>query len=157
MRRVSTQKRTAPPNIPSPLPSPSPTPSPSFLPLFLPFLVLRCLTALLLRSYFNPDEPWQSLEVAYSHAFPPYGHRTWEWLPPTPLRPYLPLLPFMSYYHCLRALHLDTPFLVSYGPRLLQALLVATTDVHFYRLATRLMGREAAKWAVSPSAPPHLR
>ena len=41
--------------------------------------------------------------------------------------------------------------MVAYGPRLLQAVLAAVADVHFYQLAIRLIGHTTAKWAVSCS------
>ena len=37
--------------------------------LFLCCLTLRVLNAVLLQTYFNPDEYWQSLEVAHRLAF----------------------------------------------------------------------------------------
>ena len=127
-----------------------------FLSLFLPFLLLRCVTAVVLRTYFNPDEPWQSLEVAYSVVWPPYGHRTWEWTPTARIRGWAHVLPFVAFYRALRALHVDTAFTVAYGPRLLQAVLVAVADAHFYRLAVRLIGEQAARWAVSSAHIPRV-
>lgn len=38
----------------------------------------RILNALVSRTFFQPDEYWQSLEIAHSIAFG-YGYRTWEW------------------------------------------------------------------------------
>ena len=154
-------QRTAPRNAqptsstspPSTAPAPPPPrffalfafPSPL---LFLLLLFFRCLTALLLVTSFNPDEPWQSLEVAHSVAFPPHGHRTWEWTPPARIRGWLPVLPFIFLYHTLRTLRLDSPFAVAYGPRLLQAALVAVADVHFLSMARRVVGGEAGEWAM---------
>jgi len=40
--------------------------------------VFRCMNSLLVRTAFNPDEYWQSLEVAHNLVFG-YGHLTWEW------------------------------------------------------------------------------
>ena len=116
--------------------------------LFLVFLLFRSLNALLLVTSFNPDEPWQSLEVAHSVAFPPLGHRTWEWTPPARIRGWLHVLPFILFYHIIGALQVDSPFVVAYGPRLLQAVLVALADVHFHHLARRLLGDAAGRWAM---------
>jgi hypothetical protein len=121
----------------------------SSLPLYLLLLCFRCANVLLVRSYFNPDEPWQSLEVAYSLVFPPHGHRTWEWRQPARIRGWLHPLFFSLYYAALRAAGLDTAWSVSYGARLWQALLVATGDVFYYRLAQRMLGVKDAKLAVS--------
>ena len=51
----------------------------------LPLLILsvylyRAVNAVLVCTYFNPDEYWQSLEVAHRMAFGS-GHLTWEWAP----------------------------------------------------------------------------
>lgn len=47
---------------------------------FLLALPVRLLWAVLSRSYFQPDESWQSLEVAHRLVFG-YGYLTWEWRP----------------------------------------------------------------------------
>jgi hypothetical protein len=39
------------------------------LPLWLPLVLLRALHACLLQTHFNPDEYWQSLEVAHVMVF----------------------------------------------------------------------------------------
>lgn len=41
-------------------------------------LLLRCFNSLSTRTFFQPDEYWQSLEIAHSIAFK-YGYQTWEW------------------------------------------------------------------------------
>eukprot|EP00971_Amphidinium_carterae_P301731 5994383-Amphidinium_carterae.1 len=41
-------------------------------------VLFRVVNALLLTTYFQPDEQWQSLEVAHKWVFG-YGHTTWEW------------------------------------------------------------------------------
>jgi phosphatidylinositol glycan class B len=46
---------------------------------------LRILIALSTRTFFQPDEYFQSLEPAHHLVFG-YGHLTWEWLAPTPIR-----------------------------------------------------------------------
>lgn len=48
-------------------------------------LVARILIALSTRTFFQPDEYFQSLEVAH-HAVYGYGHLTWEWLAAKPIR-----------------------------------------------------------------------
>jgi hypothetical protein len=47
-------------------------------PLLLGLVLYRTLDALLVQTYFNPDEYWQGPEVAHQMAFG-YGHLTWEW------------------------------------------------------------------------------
>lgn len=51
---------------------------PSLLPIFLLAVSLRILNALVSRTFFQPDEYWQSLEVAHRLVFG-YGYQTWEW------------------------------------------------------------------------------
>ncbi|CAG99700.1 putative glycosylphosphatidylinositol-alpha 1,2 mannosyltransferase [Kluyveromyces lactis] len=46
--------------------------------LFKVILVIRCVQALLTRTFFQADEFWQSLEPAHYMAFG-YGELTWEW------------------------------------------------------------------------------
>lgn len=73
-------------SIESSLPTPTSTSnSKSLLPketstkLFLLFLTFRFLNAIFLsRTFFQPDEYWQSLEVAHRFVFG-YGYLTWEW------------------------------------------------------------------------------
>lgn len=68
-------------------------------PLAVAFIALRVLTALLVDTYFSPDEFWQALEVAHFQVFAPdefrlalqntsavahatrtsVGYLTWEW------------------------------------------------------------------------------
>src|SRR5882762_4658639 len=48
-------------------------------------LVVRVSVALCTRTFFQPDEYFQSLEVAHRVVFG-YGALTWEWLSPRPIR-----------------------------------------------------------------------
>lgn len=48
-------------------------------------LVIRVLVALCTRTFFQPDEYFQSLEPAHHLVFG-YGHLTWEWLSTQPIR-----------------------------------------------------------------------
>ena len=83
----------------------------------------RGANALLICTYFNPDEFWQSLEVAhrlvYGYArlttglgYPAlkrdrrYGHLTWEW--ERGLRSYFHPLIFAGVYSVLSLLGIDT-------------------------------------------------
>ncbi|EMS61805.1 GPI mannosyltransferase 3 [Triticum urartu] len=75
-------------------------------------LAFRAVNALLVRTYFNPDEHWQCLEVAHRVAFG-YGHLTWEWK--RGLRGYLHPLIFAALYKFLAFLHLDTPWFMLFS------------------------------------------
>ena len=48
-------------------------------------LTLRIVIALSTRTFFQPDEYFQSLEPAHRIVFG-YGQLTWEWLMPRPIR-----------------------------------------------------------------------
>ncbi|PPD94583.1 hypothetical protein GOBAR_DD08396 [Gossypium barbadense] len=89
---------------------------------FLTCLGFRMLNALLIQTYFNPDEHWQALEVAHRIAFG-YGHLTWEW--EEGIRSYLHPIMFALFYKLLALLRLDTPCVMIKAPRLLQSIFSA--------------------------------
>lgn len=66
-----------------------------------------------MRSYFAPDEYWQSVEIAHKMVFG-YGYETWEWTIPTPIRSTLHPLIYAIPYKLLQFLSLDTPFMIVY-------------------------------------------
>ncbi|KAG7972425.1 hypothetical protein I3843_07G183100 [Carya illinoinensis] len=70
-------------------------------------LAFRVVNALLVQTYFNPDEHWQALEVAHRIVFG-YGHLTWEWK--KGIRSYLHPLLFAVLYKVLTLLGLDSPW-----------------------------------------------
>ncbi|OQR87527.1 GPI mannosyltransferase [Achlya hypogyna] len=119
-------------------------------------VAFRLANALFVRTYYNPDEFWQSSEVAH-HLVYGYGYlyervaarlTTWEWQPDARLRGYAHPALFALLYKFLQLLGLDTPWAVAYGPRLLQGLLAAVGDVFLYKLAFRYLGEGAARWAL---------
>lgn len=65
----------------------------------------RMLNALVCTTYGDPDEHWQSLEVAHRLVFG-YGHQTWEWT--AGIRSWLFPLPFVAYFSFLKHYHLDS-------------------------------------------------
>ncbi|PPS10393.1 hypothetical protein GOBAR_AA10254 [Gossypium barbadense] len=89
---------------------------------FLTCLGFRMLNALLIQTYFNPDEHWQALEVAHRIAFG-YGHLTWEW--EEGIRSYLHPMMFALFYKLLALLRLDIPCVMIKAPRLLQSIFSA--------------------------------
>lgn len=81
-------------------------------------LLFRFGCSLLIRySFFNPDEYWQSLEVAHKIVFG-YGHVTWEWT--AGLRSYIHPLLFTPPWLLLKALHIDTTTTLDISARLVQ-------------------------------------
>jgi len=75
-------------------------------------VALRVSIAVLTRTFFQPDEFFQSLEVAHRLVFG-YGHLTWEWLALIPVRSFAFPLLFTPAYWLAKVTHLDhTPLLV---------------------------------------------
>lgn len=61
-------------------------------------LIWRILIAVSTRTFFQPDEFYQSLEVAH-HAVFGYGHLTWEWTASLPIRSiFFPALYMPAYF-----------------------------------------------------------
>ena len=118
------------------------------LALWLTLLSIRVANALLLRTYFDADEYWQTVEVAHRHVFG-YGWLTWEWQ--VGLRSYLYVLPFIGYFQVLKILGIDgVNALITYGPKVLQAFSAATVDYLTYSLALRLLkSKKAAEATVN--------
>jgi len=69
-------------------------------------LTVRILIALSTRSFFQPDEYFQSLEPAHYLVFG-YGHLTWEWVTPRPLRSIIYPALNVPVYWLLKALAID--------------------------------------------------
>ncbi|XVF47802.1 hypothetical protein PTKIN_Ptkin03bG0140200 [Pterospermum kingtungense] len=108
-------------------------------------LGFRMLNALLIQTYFNPDEHWQALEVAHRITFG-YGHLTWEW--EKGIRSYLHPMLFALFYKLLALLGLDTPCFMMKGPRVLESIFSAVGDLYLYKLSLVLFGGTVAKWAL---------
>ncbi|KAN0064538.1 glycosylphosphatidylinositol anchor biosynthesis [Thecaphora frezii] len=132
--------------------------------LFALLLAFRLINALLTRTYFQPDEHWQSQEVAHTIVFG-YGFVTWEWFPSSslveaqrngylsaawhnlfngPLRGVLHPLVFVPLYWLLKVTRLDGTFLLVLAPRLQQAVFAAIGDLYTFKLADRVAGTAAA-------------
>jgi phosphatidylinositol glycan class B len=109
-------------------------------------VMFRCLNAVFVTTYFNPDEYWQSLEVAHSLVFQS-GYRTWEWGPSAQIRSPLHPIMFAGLYKLLSAFQLDTPWAIIYMPRVLQGALMGLTDYFTAVLATRWFGAAAGRLA----------
>ncbi|KAF0682830.1 Aste57867_25129 [Aphanomyces stellatus] len=112
---------------------------------FLALVLFRVANALFVRTYFNPDEFWQSSEVAHRMVFG-YGYLTWEWLPHAQLRGYAHPAVFALLYKALQ--NLDSPWAVAYSPRILQGILTAVTDFSMFRLARVYFDASVANYAL---------
>eukprot|EP01018_Ginkgo_biloba_P025171 Gb_16626 [translate_table: standard] len=105
----------------------------------------RILNALLIQTYFNPDEHWQALEVAHRVVFG-YGHLTWEW--EKGIRSFFHPMVFAILYKILAIFKLDTPWSMIKAPRLLQSIFAAIGDLYLYKLARRFFGERVSQWAL---------
>eukprot|EP01137_Pigoraptor_chileana_P028814 Opistho-2@13174 len=108
-------------------------------------VALRLLNAIAVRTWFVPDEYWQSLEVAHKIVFG-YGYETWEWN--LGVRSYIHPLMFAVLYKALQLLNLDTAAALIVGPRLLQGCLQAIGDFFLFKLARRIFGAGVARWTL---------
>lgn len=103
-------------------------------------LVVRVVIALSTQGFFQPDEYFQALEPAHHYIFG-YGHLTWEWVSPAPLRsiiyPALNIPPFWL----IKTLGLDAryPELLTAGPRIVHGLLAAITDIGIREITRQVL------------------
>lgn len=139
--------------------------------LFVHLLLFHFLLACTTRTYFQPDEYWQSLEVAH-RLVEGFGYLTWEWLPTKagqsesakfaqsrqllesfydeikfgPIRsPVYPLI-FVPIYTLLKTLGLASKsfFALSVTPRLVQAVAATFTAFSTYEVAEHFGQHTAA-------------
>lgn len=95
------------------------------------------------NTFFQPDEYWQSLEIAHRIVFG-FGYETWEWTRAPPIRSAVHPLMFVPAMWAARAS--GSLAVLKYAPALTQALLSAAGDLCAYRLAERVGGKPAASF-----------
>ncbi|XXG74680.1 hypothetical protein AAC387_Pa07g3338 [Persea americana] len=108
-------------------------------------LAFRLVNSILIQTYFNPDEHWQSLEVAHHVVFG-YGHLTWEWK--KGIRSYLHPLIFAFLYKVMAFLHLDIPLIMMKAPRLLQSIFASFGDLYLFKLSRLAFDERVARWTL---------
>ncbi|KAJ3712258.1 glycosyltransferase family 22 protein [Lentinula raphanica] len=106
--------------------------------------VIRISIALFTRTVFQPDEYFQSLEPAHHIVFG-YGHLTWEWLSPQPIRSIVYPAFNVPVYWILKQTSLDAygklgDSLIVNSPRVLHGSFAALTDIWLCKLAYRTIG-----------------
>ncbi|KAL5511606.1 GPI10 [Sanghuangporus vaninii] len=102
-------------------------------------LASRILIALSTRTFFQPDEFFQSLEVAHRAVFG-YGYLTWEWTTSPPIRSvFFPSL-YIPVYWFLKVTRLDKGKLKIIAPKILQGVIASITDISTRELARQLLG-----------------
>ncbi|KAJ6630591.1 glycosyltransferase family 22 protein [Mycena sp. CBHHK59/15] len=106
-------------------------------------VLIRVLIALCTSTVFQPDEYFQSLEPAHHLVFG-YGHLTWEWLNPRPIRSILYPALNVPIYWALKITALDS--LGAYGdwliasPRILHGVFASLTDIFLCSLTRNAVG-----------------
>ncbi|KAI8828672.1 Alg9-like mannosyltransferase family-domain-containing protein [Chytriomyces cf. hyalinus JEL632] len=123
-------------------------------PTFPSWIVIACIigfrtyNALLIKTFFSPDEYWQSLEIAHEYVFG-YGHLTWEWT--HRVRGFAHPMIFAAEFKALELAGLDDTELMIIAPKLIQAVFAAVGDVYTFMLAQKLFGKGPSKWALFAS------
>ncbi|KAK9456932.1 Alg9-like mannosyltransferase family-domain-containing protein [Dipodascopsis uninucleata] len=112
--------------------------------LFISLLAFRLGNALVLKTYFQPDEFWQGLEPAHQIVFG-YGYLTWEWR--TRLRSIAHPLLFAGVYKVSEILGLGYDGII-YGPKIVQAFFAAIADYSLYSVARDLYGYQVSRLAL---------
>ncbi|ODQ54917.1 hypothetical protein SAICODRAFT_64193 [Saitoella complicata NRRL Y-17804] len=112
---------------------------------FLGLLVLRILNALTIKTFFQPDEYYQSLEVAHKIVFG-YGYTTWEWDEGirNPLHPAV----LAVLYKVLSVVGVDTPDVVVVAPKVLQGVFAAVGDFYTVKLGRKMFGERVGRWTL---------
>ncbi|KAI8926169.1 Alg9-like mannosyltransferase family-domain-containing protein [Entophlyctis helioformis] len=106
----------------------------------------RIYNAILVRTYFDPDEFWQSLEVAHEAVFG-YGYLTWEWS--YGIRGFAHPLLFSGVYWVLKVLGLDDTYLLILAPRAVQGVFAGLADTFTFMLALKMFGSRTARWTIA--------
>lgn len=100
----------------------------TFLITSLSLLAVRLFHLYIVRSWYVPDEYWQSLEISHYVTFG-FGYRTWEWI--VGIRSYLSISWIILVYKVLKFFSLDTVQLLIWTPRFLQTFLSVFSDYCF--------------------------
>lgn len=101
---------------------------PTSLIVILLLLTIRLFHLYIVRSWYVPDEYWQSLEIAHYVTFG-YGYRTWEWI--VGIRSYMTLSWIILIYNALKLFSMDILQFLIWTPRLLQTLFTSFSDYCF--------------------------
>lgn len=98
------------------------------LSIFIILLAIRLFHLYIIRSWYVPDEYWQSLEIAHNITFG-FGYRTWEWL--VGIRSYISISWIILLYKTLKFFSIDTLEILIWSPRFLQTIFSTYSDYCF--------------------------
>lgn len=88
----------------------------------------------MIKTYFDPDEYWQSIEIAHSIVFG-YGFVTWEWI--AQIRSCLFILPFLFAFKLIKWLNLND-FWIIISPKFIQSIIAGLLDVVTIKLSEKI-------------------
>lgn len=116
-------------------------------PLWLCLFFLRTLNAIFLRTYFDPDEYWQTIEVAH-HAIFGYGWLSWEWI--IGLRSILSVIPFIAYFQVIQLFALDSDITIVIFSKISSEFidLWPKNNTGLHRCILRLLGLQVGKSSI---------
>ncbi|CAG9533958.1 unnamed protein product [Cercopithifilaria johnstoni] len=108
-------------------------------------IALRIMNVFLVRTYFVPDELFQSVEVAHWAVYGT-GYLSWEWLASlrSVLHPFIITMLYFLGHLC----SIDSNLFIIQTPRFLHALLFALSDYCYYKFARRILSPSGAKYAL---------
>lgn len=107
-------------------------------------IALRIMNVFLVRTYFVPDELFQSVEVAHWAVYGT-GYLSWEWMASLRcvLHPFIIAMLYFMGHMCT----IDSNLFIIQAPRLLHAILFAFSDYCYYKFAKRILSPDGAKYA----------
>uniref|UniRef100_A0A0R3RKB5 Mannosyltransferase n=1 Tax=Elaeophora elaphi TaxID=1147741 RepID=A0A0R3RKB5_9BILA len=108
-------------------------------------IALRIVNVFLVRTYFVPDELFQSVEVAHWAVYGT-GYLSWEWMASlrSVLHPFIIAVLYFLGHMCA----IDSNLFIIQTPRLLHGLLFALSDYCYYKFAKRILSPSGAKYAL---------
>ncbi|VDN84789.1 unnamed protein product [Brugia pahangi] len=108
-------------------------------------IAFRIINVFLVRTYFVPDELFQSVEIAHWAVYGT-GYLSWEWM--ASLRSVLHPFMISLLYFLGHKFVIDSNLFIIQSPRVLHALLFALSDYCYYKLAKRILPSNGAKYAL---------
>ncbi|VDN05192.1 unnamed protein product [Thelazia callipaeda] len=108
-------------------------------------ILLRIINVFFIRTYFVPDELFQSVEVAHWAVYGT-GYLSWEWIASIRSVLHPAIIGLLYFVGC--ALSIDSAVFIIQAPRVLHALLFAFSDYFYYKLCKRIVSSNTAKYAL---------
>ncbi|KIM28889.1 glycosyltransferase family 22 protein [Serendipita vermifera MAFF 305830] len=102
-------------------------------------IAVRVTQALLTQTFFQPDEYFQSLEVAHRAVFG-YGQLTWEWSIERPIRSIVFPSLWIPVYWILYKTNLHNTGALIWAPKIISGLIASLSDIAVCRLSAQLLG-----------------